>query len=294
MTVAISACSRGFAAMMPFEAGVQRLAVDASDLGSGLAQDDHSRRGVPGLQAELPETVGTSGRDVAAVDRCRAVASHSVYGRSKESGEYVELSVERARRDRRGSPYMSESRQDRSTRSARDSMRHFGSAPEPVASREELLGRDVVDGAGDRVSVAQKRHRDRIARESVDERGGAVERVDRARPRRSSSGAMRDSGEFVTSSSSITTRASGSRARISCHDRDAGSDVGVGDHVGRAAFERISPCLGRAVQRAVLLCGRPAPQSRGRQSVRVREQSHRGRPAESRSCVLAIVVFGNP
>ena len=54
----------------------------------------------------------------------------------------------------------------------------FAAAPRPTAAAYISSERGVVDGAGDRLAVAQQRDRDRVAGIAVDERRRAVERVD--------------------------------------------------------------------------------------------------------------------
>ena len=47
----------------------ERSTVKTAGLASGLLDDEHARRRVPGIQVELPETVEASAGDIAQIER---------------------------------------------------------------------------------------------------------------------------------------------------------------------------------------------------------------------------------
>src|SRR5580704_14031762 len=65
--------AQGFAAV-EFE----RRSIKSRDLAAGFFHDQHSRRRIPGIQIELPETVVAATGHVAQIQRRRSCSPHSV------------------------------------------------------------------------------------------------------------------------------------------------------------------------------------------------------------------------
>src|SRR6516225_7671109 len=76
------------------EPGIERSAVQRTDLASGLFDQQRPGGDVPWVEADLPEAVEPAARDVREIDRCRTEAADCTGGAQEvreESDEVVRL-----------------------------------------------------------------------------------------------------------------------------------------------------------------------------------------------------------
>ena len=209
-----------------------RLAREVGDGAPGLGGDQHSCGRVPGLQRELPEPVGLTARDAAAVDGGGSVATHAV-DVADQPGEHRQLPVQ-GRTAIVGEARDQQRRADGGGRAAVD--RHsITEGAASVRGAEQLVARRVENGPHVRTPAPQAGHGDAVAGVAVDVAGGAVERVyhpDLVVGRRSGLHA----GEPVDLGLLDDEAGERKGVRDGAGDGDTGCDVDLGDQVALGAL----------------------------------------------------------